>query len=895
MAATTVLLAPAGVADGVLGVLADLSAAGLLDPFIWITDPSESAPPRLVTLVERGRARDVTVQQVVTAHNITVIRVCVVVPLLGADPPLTLGQERFTTGLLASSSGTVRKVRVRALLARPGAPMPAGARIAVDGWHNLLIAPEDGPGPGLGHVRLPADTTASEVGRHAAPVLAGALGLWSDLNHAPLDTTPVMPGEVVRLVRSYYRRLETGQAEAKLRRELLSQGGTLPLPNDQRAQVVFVNDQPLAATTMSDALWRKHADVLKGPRRSPAPQPKAERVGLWAALKMFFGFMWAALKNAPSAWYNAMVDSVSKGIASTVNKTVFGSGSAYEVVVNGRTARGDRADWADIGDATSQLSASLAGTDDAAHAARTDLSTLWQDYSRAALTLADAGARSGELPPVQIGVNRGIFRRAADVVPGPRERFTDIPGEVAANIQAGSVDATDPLGAISLRNKLAELERNPEHGLAARSTLNALADWQRRHNSSFGVAVGRRLAEAFAALYDEVQRLLITVANPPPTPPEPDSSTAKLARWIQVMLGLLVVLGGVAGYIGYRGVLAWWWAGSIWLGCAVCGLTAAGIAFSRSQQELFHLLNERRRILDQRRVDEDNLRTALRDLRRLSQAYGEYLAWSRALGAFLAAPLGPDTYRHDDALRVSWGLPQSTSVGYAAPADADIATTVGYLRRDLFSMGWLSSAWEQLVISAQPVPPGSREVSAEGSPLWTQPGRGSGSVLDGWSAAMFDGSTTSTGADDAWRRALANLTGSMSQLVDTLVNRVHDATGATMATSEFLSQIDRAAPPRGTHMFDPCLLTDLAVTSGSASVSEDVRATNQSGVGIVCVATQFSDAVPVDHIVAAASPTLPRWDGVIPAAPREAPGAAPSGRYEPGQAYRAPEAEGFRF
>lgn len=899
MPAATVLLAPSGVADGVLAVLTDLSAAGLVGPFIWITDPSDAAPPQLVTRVEGGRTADVTLQQIVTAHNIDVMRVCVVVPLLGSDKPLSLSQERFIADLLASSSGASRTVRVRALLARPGMAAHAGVQVAVDGWHNLLIAPEDRPGPGLGHVRLPADDAAAEIGRHTAPVLAAVLGLWSDLDHAPLDHAPVMPGEVVRLTRSFYRKLDTAQAESGLRRQLLSQDGTLPLPSDQRAQVVYVTDVSLAATTMADKFWHKHAAVLKGPRRTYERAPAAQKIGLRAALKMFFGFMWAAIKNAPAAWYAAMVNSVSTGIAATMNKTIFGgAASAYEVVINGRTARGERAEWSDIADASSQLSGVLAGQPDGGqHSAHTDLSAVWQDYSRAAMTLADAGVRSTELPPVQIGVNRGIIGRAAEVVPGPAEKFSDIPGAIAASVEVDSVDATDPLGVMSLRHKLNDLERTPEHGLQARETLNNVDAWQRRHASSFGGVVGRRLADAFASVYGEVQKLLQKLSNAPEPPPEPDASNKKLARWIQFTLILMLLVTAAVVYFTIAGHLKWWWAVAIALATYLISLMLCVRAFIRNQRELFQLLNRRRAILDERAVDEENLRTALRDLNRLSQGYGEYLAWSRALGAFLAAPLGPDTQHSREALRVSWGLPLSTAVGYAAPAASDLATTVGYLRRDLFNLGWLSGAWEHLVVSALAPPPGSRELTADSSPLWVHPGRGSGSVLDNWSTALFSGSVTSTGADVTWRRALQNLTGSMAQLIDTLVSQVQQPGGSTVARTEFLAEIDRPAPPPNTYRFDASLLTDVAITNGAAAVMADERVANKEGVGIICVATQFSDAIPVDYIKSGAGEAAPTsWSDPIPAAPRETTPQQNTDVAGLGQAYLPPEpGGGFKF
>lgn len=873
MSDATVVLAPSGVADGVLAVLTDLSAAGLVDPFFWITDPSDVEPPQSLLRVAAGRISDVPLRQFVTARNLDVVRVCVIVPLVGAGAPLRLSQERAITDLLASSVGTARTVRVRILLARPGVTPPAGARIAVDGWHNLLVAPEDRPGPSIGHVPLPADDNPAEIGRFAAPVLAGALGLWSDLDHSPLDHAPVMPGEVVRLTRSFYRKIDTGQAESQLRQQLLSHHGGLPLPTDHRAQVAYVTDVSLAATSMADRFWDKHAAVLKGPRRTYEQAAAAQKIGLGAALKMFFGFMWAAIKNAPASWYAVMINSVSTGIAATVNKAVFGgAGSAYEVVVNGRTARGQRAEWADIANASSQLSGVLAGhAVGAQHSSRTDLSAVWQDYSRAALTLADAGARVTELPPVQIGVNRAIIGRAAEIMPGPAERFSGIPGGIAANVEVDSIDATDTLGLMSLRHKLNDLERGADNALQARETRTSIDAWQRQHASSFGVIVGRRLADAFGSVYGEVQARLQKLSNPPTLPPEPDASNKKLAHWIQFTLVLMLLVTAAVTYLTVIDLLKWWHALAIALATYLICLFLCVRAFMRNQQELFQLLNKRKAVLDERAVDEENLRTALRDLNRLSQAYGEYLAWSRALGAFLAAPLGPDFQQSRESLRVCWGLPMSTAIGYATPAGNDIATTVGYLRRDLFNLGWLSGAWEHLVVSALPPRPGSREPSADDSPLWLDPGQGSGSVLDRWATALYDGSITSTGADVTWRRALQNLTGSLGQLIDTLVSRVQQPGSDVAARSEFLAEIDRPAPPSGTYRFDSSLLTDTAITNGASAVLQDTRQVNRSGVGIVCVATQFSDAIPVDYInVGAGDVAQTTWNEAIPAAPGEA-------------------------
>lgn len=887
MSTLTVLVAPEGSAQGVVSVLTDLSAAGLVDPFMWVVNPSATEPISLLNRVEYGRTTDATLQEVIAGVRVDLLRVCILVPLVSGAAPLSIEQERQTTDTLVASIRPMRTIRLRILLARPGTAIPRGVRVAVDGWHNVVVAPEDGRGPGMGSVRLGSEVTTAELGRHAAPVLAGVVGLWTGLAHAPIDQATVVPGEVIRLARSFYRKLETGQAEGQLRAHLLAQDGTLPLPNDERSPVVPVNDVAGATTAMAAAFWRKHAGVLRSGRRSVDKGTAREQVGAWEALKRFFAFMWAALKNAPGLWYQAMVDSVSTGIAGTINRTVFGGvDSAYEVVFNGRTARGHAAGWLEIGDASDQLSGVIATSSQPyRHSAREDLSGVWQDYARAAMTLADGGTRGNELPPVQIGVNRGVVQRAASVVPGPAERFSNIPGVIRASVETDGVDPTDTLGIDALRLSLREVERDkPEHALPARETLNALHTWKDVHSESFGVAIGRRIGDEFNRTFAEVQDLLRKLATPVDAPPEPDDKNKWLARWVQITTILMLIATGVAVWLVVDARVKWYWALTTLIAIYLISFLAVFRAYYTAQKELFHLLNKRQSVLNARAVDEDNLRAALRDLYRLAQAYGDFLAWSRAIGAFLAAPLGPDVQQQRTALELAWGLPLSTSVGYAAPAGDELGKTVGYLRRDLFNLGWLSSAWEHLVLDAVPLPVGNQPIRVDDSPLWTQPGRGSGSDLDRWSADLFSGARTSTGADVTWRKALERLTGAMSQLTDSFVNRVQRPGGAVVPANEFYSQIDSPAPAEPTDEFDPGLLTDFAVMRAAARVAEDHRKLVHTGIGTICVATQFSDSMPVDFLSGA--------DGGNPDAPYTGP--QPDGPAGPD--YAPPTlGEGFKF
>src|SRR5574340_488226 len=298
MTVLTVLLASQGPAQGVRDVLTDLSAAGLVSPFLWIDEGGIEPGATRVPVIEvaDGTQSSRLLQDVLASRRIGRVRLCVLVPLLDGAEPVGVESERAVSDLLVANSGAADVVRLRLLLARPaGEPSPEAVP-ALAGWHNLVIAPEDSRGPGMGHESLAATGDPVAIGRHAGPVIAGVAGLWADAGHAPFDDAPVLPGNAIRVVRSFYRRLDTCRVEHELRQRVLASEGQLPLPRDAGNHVVYVDDVPLATQSMARALWAKHRDVLTGPRVTPAPAPPPQEIGLREALSMFLSFLGAALR-----------------------------------------------------------------------------------------------------------------------------------------------------------------------------------------------------------------------------------------------------------------------------------------------------------------------------------------------------------------------------------------------------------------------------------------------------------------------------------------------------------------------------------------------------------------------------------------------------------------------
>ncbi len=147
----------------------------------------------------------------------------------------------------------------------------------------------------------------------------------------------------------------------------------------------------------------------------------------------------------------------------------------------------------------------------------------------------------------------------------------------------------------------------------------------------------------------------------------------------------------------------------------------------------------------------------------------------------------------------------------------------------------------------------------------------------------------STGADLVWGKALTSLGGPLGDLVPRLVSAVAVAGGAVVPREEFLAGIDRDAAPSGS--FDYSVLTDVAVTNGGAAVRVDVRHRVRLGLGMVCVASQLSEAISLDYLRLEGSDRQPvQADWEVPASPVSSHNPIdPAGQSLAPDPFRAPE------
>ena len=849
--AVTVFLVPGGHAEDIVGILGDYAAAGLIATFAWVDAAAVSGNSVRATLVRDGRSEPVVLQQLLTAARYQRVRVVVLVPVQapsGARVPLAAEQALEQVVRTTSIGAEVTLLRLL-LTADPGAPTGQDPALVLEGWHNLLIAPEDSPGPGLGSTVVDGLAEPVDLAQHVAPVICAVAGIWAGIETSPFDTLEILPGQTIRAVRAFYRQLDGTAVEDWLRAQLFGPTGRLPLPQGGQVPVVYVEDTQLAAQSMARAVWTKHRDVLRGPRLA-LETSAASTISAWTAVKMFVQFVGAALRRAPSAWLSSAVGSLSSAVAATVQSTVFGStDSAFAVV-----AAPQPGGWQELGRSADAMSTALGDEADRDHRARPNLSPLWSDFANGALTLADGGHRAAALEPVRIGSAVGVVRACADVAPGTAEKFSAIPPALAAVIGMDSVEPADVLGVGTLRERLHGAYADPVFGVEARHAVDDLDRWQARTAKSYTWQVAAILADFLGRARAEVTTLVgeIRAAG------EADSENVRLRRRQQTV-GLVLKTFGWALFFAFASLFGavefgWLtWPFTVTCGGALLGLylVLALVLFLLVQRDMFaeiNLLESRRGELEKKQA---NLRSALDDLSRLSMAYGQLMAWSRAVGALLRAPFGELRQAVAAAPPRLCGLPRSTQLAVAAPAPEQSETALAAIERRLYRLGWLTRPWQQLLTAA------AAESHDDPATLLAMPGVGTGSALDRWSLAMATGDVPATGANALWHAVERMFDDPASGVGEELTGTVVLSDGTNVAAAEFGSGMTEHRSGFGAP-FDASLFTHAAVTAGCSALTIDTGVVARRGFGYRAAVVQAGDGLPAyDFAIWAPAANLP--------------------------------------
>ncbi|PQM44547.1 hypothetical protein C1Y40_05295 [Mycobacterium talmoniae] len=564
---------------------------------------------------------------------------------------------------------------------------------------------------------------------------------------------------------------------------------------------------------------------------------ETEQIAIGDAVKTFLSFLWAALRNAPSAWLSGMLGGVQSVLATTVQHTVFGgSNSAYAVV-----AGGEAGSWQDIGRGADQMSTALGEQPGAAHLVQADLTSLWVDYVNAALTLADGGRRTAGIDPVSVGVAVGVVHDSADVVPSAADAFHRDPGLVGGRHRHSGGGRRRRVGHRGPQGPAGtHLRRSGRRGRGAPRLLRPDRVGARA-GRSYAAQVGSVLADFLGRARGEVSGLVQRIQQTANRDAVDETlrrrqrvlSTITLTAGWTVFAAVLLLL--IIAGIGWAD-----WSFSLIVSAVVIAIyfVAALILFIIGQRHLFAELNLRRSQMSELEAMHHNLRAALQDVSRLSAAYGQLLAWNRVLGEVLRTPFGPVAPARPARLHLTDGLPRAMQIGVAAPSGQDAESTARTLEQRLYGIGWLSGPWERMLESA------GRQLRDEPVTLFRMPGAGSGSPLDGWSKAVAAGAVRSEGANALWAQVQAMFDDPASGVAEALTGGVLiPATGQRVSPDQFTGgMLQKRTGPAAP--FHASLFTDTAVTAGRSMVAIDDAAVDRRGLDYRAVVVQVGDGLP---------------------------------------------------
>lgn len=872
MSDLTILVTENPLLAGIPAALRDWSAAGLIRTFVWV--PSLASPGGRgieARLIEGGDVTVTSIGDLLARRSPDHVRIIALTSDITPGGESTALAERVLAGV-RGAGGAIRTTAIQLLVTRIGAR--TGQLNGIVGWHNVVISPDDAAGPSRPHTTLDGPATDEDLARYALPAVAVVGALFDTVQAAPFDDVPAPPSGEFRVLRAFARRLDGDTVGQALQMQVLemTRGYPLVVMEGGTTRATYVEDVDRANLDMAKSLWALHADVLMSGRRNPALAP-VEDLSLWKAFKMLWGFLWAALKNAPADWAKKVIYSGKSWVANAATAAIFGQNSAFSVVVGGvRGAPGDSS-WQTQLRALGALENSL-GRDDEGHQVHARLDSLWKDLISGGLTLLDGGeSRHAEMPAARIGSEIGILRFGTMLAPSKvSQSFTDIPGPVRAATGTASLAPYDTLSIRRFHQRLRQIQADPTAGVDAKSTEEKFQEWWRGVGSTFTAKVALRVSDAFEQRLQEIlenTQILQAAGSASDLPAEIEKEQRGLARRLRWLLVGLILLVGATVALGVLALIAWLIASIMLTVFVLAWLMGSVVTFMRGQQRLFQLKNQRAVALGRAEAAEYNIAAAIRDARRCGDAYGLLQFWAEALAVFAGDPLGrrgaeearsegPDS---DHSLAVQFGR--------AEVDDVEVARTANGIRRVVFPAGWLDRIWKTFLDGASGLL-GVRGTSLldDSDLMYRQRAVQEDDLLPAWATELEKRGVPGVAGQQVWDGIVTGLQTTARVQLDGLLGRVStEAEGVTVPLRDFLGGL--TAEVENPTAFPTGIFSASAVINNLARPVATWCQERAEGLSRTVVLTQISDAMPSEFLRPERGREL--FDSNVPEPPRADP------------------------
>jgi hypothetical protein len=606
---------------------------------------------------------------------------------------------------------------------------------------NLVISPTDQALPSGAAAPVAA---LDDRGQHN-PVFADVAsqnlctigGAWRFMEAGPLDDARAGNHAAgVQVIRSFVRCVDledpTPAVTANaLERTTLHSGTGWPLPTTSPTTVPAIPPGPFIESAAAQ-LGDRHAGAVDAVILPPTPARPRTQVGLWTAIKLYFGFLIRGVVAAPGIVLNSAVVAASTAASMVATSMIFGRSSEYEVKV-GRPRLRPSSNPEDVQRAVGAAALMADPTSTFMPPATRDL---WQEYVRIGLALLDGSSMPPEQIRPQIGDARAVVQDPGDIAVRSNYPTLDVPGPALGQSAGVQLDANDPLTVILTRDALqARLTAltdkappgddsdgdtaNPKanSGAAPTETATASTSAGREHDTrrladirraqqalgevdkwvtgtrepytwKVGVRLARSLADSqvrFLHAANELEQLQRR---------DPDTTEVRTTQiWAALAVGAVFAL--VVAVFGLFGLMTWDLVATVAIVSLLVGLFISFRTFLSDLKRRFQLLHAYETGVDAQNEATRAFSHYARETLRLNSVYWQYLRWTPILSTVLHDPFAgtPDPAGEPEPVFIA-SAPQSTRSATARPDPVRLETLTNEARRRIFTTGWATRCWQ---------------------------------------------------------------------------------------------------------------------------------------------------------------------------------------------------------
>lgn len=679
----------------ILQTLIDLSVAGVISPFGWIEDATVAPNADINTTVlwvDEGSIQLRDFQEIAQTPRLELIRLGVLVPAgLNNNDALDAQRETLYRQVAQLDSDATYQFHRIVVPWNACGDTPALRR---DGWLNWVLSPEETLDPG--NLGTPWWDTPEKIPGAASISIATILGLVASCPNSPADDYDANQANMgpLRAIRTFARLVNATKVENSLRKQTITTKDDFPRPyiDNTNNRMLYFPDPAKVCRQSVDSVLERWEHLFTSEELIPRRNPPAT-IGGWEALKRFFQFLWAALKNAPAVWMNQIAAEIAGGIANRI-QDLYGHDANYQIVVKGVAANVRCADSQSIARAANDLRWTM--YNNRPQEPPETYAGMCEDMVATAFALLDGGSADGQRPEyMNVGQNPGVIQHLEHIAPGLAAGGTFVVNQYLGHLAPGvSVEAWDHLRIKWLSDELEAVQAPAQ--AAAEIERMQLDAWQADYRASYLSYFGKRLSGYFDDALRRIRDNLEILNDSTPNVRDHGLEArqhffGKTLQWSTIST-LLVTL--VTGTLLVFSFIAWpvFWMVSLTSGAMM--LASWVYSYVILQQDIFKILHKRRETENTRETAAHNLEMAFDDLRRSFDAYEQFHVWARLLTSFLKDPLGVDAMTPLVAQK-DVDLPLSLQRATAVSTPQSITDCATKLRRRTFTRNWLSHAWTE--------------------------------------------------------------------------------------------------------------------------------------------------------------------------------------------------------